>query len=88
MNIEFLDGFEKDLAKTKDKKLAKVILDCIQLFEKANHISEIPNIKKITGHLSAYRFRKGKYRIGFYFEQGTVIFAAFAPRDKIYRKFP
>jgi mRNA interferase RelE/StbE len=88
MNLEFLSGFEKDLASINDKKLAKVILNCIQLFEKANKLNEIPNIKKLTGHPTAYRYRKGKYRIGFYFENNTVIFAAFAPRDKIYLKFP
>jgi mRNA interferase RelE/StbE len=49
MNIEFLSGFEKELAKTRDKKLAKTILSCIQLFEKANNLNEIPNIKKFPG---------------------------------------
>jgi mRNA interferase RelE/StbE len=88
MKIEFLGGFEKDLAKTRDKKLAKIILGCIQLFEKANNLSEIPNIKKITGHKTAYRYRKGKYRIGFYYEEDVILFAAFAPRDKIYQIFP
>lgn len=88
MNIEFLSGFEKDLSRIRDKKLAKIILSCILLFEKANNLNEIPNIKKMTGHPTAYRYRKGKYRIGFYFESNTVIFAAFAPRDKIYLRFP
>jgi mRNA interferase RelE/StbE len=53
-----------------------------------NELSEIQNVKKIKGHKTAYRYRKGKYRIGFYFEDNQVIFAAFAPRDKIYKKFP
>lgn len=88
MNVEFLSGFQKDLTGIRDKKLAKVILHCIQLFEEANKLDEIPNIKKMTGHPSAYRYRKGKYRVGFYFENNTVLFAAFAPRDKIYRRFP
>ncbi len=80
MNVEFLSGFVKDLAKT--------MLDCIRLFEEANNLNEIPNIKIMTCHATAYRYRKGKYRIGFYYEEGTVLFAAFAPRDKIYRIFP
>jgi len=88
MNTEYLDGFEKELSKTRDKKLAKIILDCIQLFEKADNLHEIPNIKKMKGHPTAYRYRKGKYRIGFYYEENTVLFAAFAPRNKIYRNFP
>ncbi len=88
MNTEYLDGFEKELAKTRDKNLAKIILDCIQLFEDANNLNEIPNIKKMTGHPTAFRYRKGKYRIGFYYEDNTILFAAFAPRDKVYRNFP
>ena len=88
MNTEYLDGFEKELSKTRDKKLAKIILDCIQLFEKADNLHEIPNIKKMKEHPTAYRYRKGKYRIGFYYEENTVLFAAFAPRNKIYRNFP
>lgn len=88
MKIEFLSGFERDLSQTRDKKLANIILDCIHLFEKANQLDDIPNLKKMTGHQTAWRYRKGKYRIGFFFENNTVTFAAFAPRDKIYRKFP
>lgn len=88
MNIEFLSGFERDLSQLRDKKLAKIILDCIHLFENARQLDDIPNLKKMAGHQTAWRYRKGKYRIGFYFESNTVTFAAFAPRDKIYRKFP
>ena len=88
MKVEFLSGFEKDLSRTRDKKLAKTILDCIHLFENANHLEDIPNLKKLRGHSTAYRYRKGKYRIGFYVENNTITFAAFAPRSKIYQKFP
>ena len=88
MKIEFLSGFEKDLSRTKDKKLAVIILDCIHLFERAKKLDELPNIKKLKGHPSAYRYQKGKYRIGFFFEKDTITFAAFAPRSKIYQKFP
>ena len=35
---------------------------------KANNLTEIPNIKQLKGHSSAFRYRKGKYRIGFYLE--------------------
>ena len=50
MKIEFLSGFEKDLSHTRDKTLAKIILECIDLFEKANSITDVPNIKKLKGH--------------------------------------
>ena len=88
MNIEFSEGFDKDIAKSKDKKLALILLKCIELFENANDLDDISNIKKMKGHTSAFRYRKGKYRIGFYYENNIVLFAAFLPRDKIYKKFP
>jgi len=88
MKVEFLKGFEKDLLRINDKKLAIMILHSIYLFENAQHLGDIPNLKKLKGHSTAYRYRKGKYRIGFYFENNTITFAAFAPRNKIYKKFP
>jgi len=88
MKITFLSGFEKDLSHTRDKILAQIILDCIDLFEKADKISDLPNIKQLKGHQSAFRYRKGKYRIGFYLEDETIVFAAFDTRDKIYHRFP
>lgn len=88
MRISFLSGFEKDLANSKDKTLAKIVFQCIQQFEEAKKLADIPNVKKLKGHPTAYLYRKGKYRIGFFFEDNAAIFAAFAPRNKIYRKFP
>ena len=88
MKVKFLTGFEKDISQLHDKVLSRIILDCIDLFEKASQISAIPNIKQLKGHPSAYRYRKGKYRIGFYVKDDIITFAAFDTRDKIYRKFP
>lgn len=88
MKVEFLKDFQKDLVNSRDKQLAKIILDSITLFENAKSLDNVPNVKKLKGHSTAYRYRKGKYRIGFFFEDNTIIFAAFAPRNKIYRKFP
>lgn len=88
MKVEFLSGFEKDLSRTRDKILVKLILECIDLFEKAKKINEVPNVKRLKGHPSAFRYRKGKYRIGFYWEDQTIVFAAFDTRDKIYHRFP
>ena len=88
MKVAFLSGFEKDLSRTHDRILAKLILDCIDMFERASKITDVPNIKRLKGHTSAFRYRKGKYRIGFYLEDETIVFAAFDTRDKIYHRFP
>ena len=88
MKVKFLSGFEKDLSQTHNKVLAQLILDCIELFERVGTLSDVPNVKRLKGHTSAYRYRKGKYRIGFYLKDETIIFAAFDTREKIYRRFP
>ncbi len=56
MRISFLSGFEKDLSRSKDKRLAQIVFQCIQLFEEAKNLDEIPNIKKLKGHTTAYRY--------------------------------
>jgi mRNA interferase RelE/StbE len=88
MKVKFLSAFEKELSQLRDKVLSRIILDSIELFEKADKISSIPNVKQLKGHPSAYRYRKGKYRIGFYLNEEIITFAAFDTRDKIYQKFP
>lgn len=47
MKIEFKSGFEKDLSHTHYKVLAKIVLECIDLFDKANKLNDVPDIKKI-----------------------------------------
>ena len=55
MQLEFLSAFEKDMSKSRDKTLAKIVMECIQIFEDANSLDDIPNVKKLAGHPSAYR---------------------------------
>jgi len=49
---------------------------------------EIPNLKKMKGHTNAYRIRFGDYRIGFLFENNTIILSRVMNRKEIYRYFP
>ena len=58
------------------------------MFESTDHLFEINNIKKLKGHAEAYRFRLGKYRIGFYYDGDKVEMERFVIRDKIYDVFP
>ena len=58
------------------------------MFEAATNIFEITNVKKLKGHSEAYRFRLGKYRIGFYYDGSKVEMERFVMRDKIYNVFP
>ena len=88
MEFKFKKSFERDFKKVKDKNLAKAILECVHKVSEAQTINHISNLKKISGHKSAYRIRTGNYRIGIFVENNVAIFAAFDHRKDIYKKFP
>ena len=88
MEIEFLEQFDKDLDKIYNAKLKIKITKLIEQIESTTKLSDLSNVKKITGHKSAYRFKLGNYRLGFYFENNIIEFARLLHRKDIYRLFP
>ena len=46
------------------------------------------NVKKLSGHPSAYSMRIGDYRLGFYSEGDAIHIARFAKHNEIYKLFP
>lgn len=64
MNVAYKGGFLKSLQKLKDARLKKAILSAIDNVERAGIISEVRNLKKLTGYDSHFRIRIGNYRIG------------------------
>ena len=88
MEIEFLEQFDKDLDKIDNVKLKSKITKLIEQIESASKLSDLSNVKKITGYKSAYRFILGDYRLGFYFENNIIEFARLLHRKDIYRLFP
>ena len=88
MKVEFLKSFSKDLDSIKVKSVKQALINLIALMERVNSLEEIPGIKKLKGHKSAYRVRLGDYRLGFFFENSTILLARFLHRKDIYRIFP
>lgn len=88
MKVEFLKRFSKDLDGIKAKSVKQSVIRLIELMEAAGSLEEIPNIKKLKGHRSAYRSRVGDYRLGFFFESSTIVLARFFHRKDIYKLFP
>jgi mRNA-degrading endonuclease RelE of RelBE toxin-antitoxin system len=43
--------------------------------ETTDTLDKIPNTKKLKGHKSAYRTRVGDYRLGFFFDNSTILLA-------------
>jgi len=81
-------SFSKDISKIRDKKLAQKIEDAIQKLEQANFLTEIQQLKKMTGSPNAYRIRIGDYRLGFYMINDTIQLTVFANRKEVYKYFP
>lgn len=88
MKVEFHENFDKDLAKSRDPILAKQIRKLIMRLETSTLISEIPNIKKLSGGTSFYRIRIGDYRVGCIVHGSTVLLVRVMHRREIYRYFP
>ncbi len=88
MKIEFLSIFSRDLDSINQKSTKASLVKLIGQIEKAERLNDIPKIKKLVGHKSAYRIRIGDYRVGFFFEDQKVIFARIIHRKDIYKLFP
>jgi mRNA interferase RelE/StbE len=88
MDQIFYASFNRDLKKIRDKSIAQAVKDFIELTSFCKSINEIPNLVKLKGHKSAYRFRINNYRLGLFIEQEIIYFSAFDHRKKIYKRFP
>jgi mRNA interferase RelE/StbE len=88
MKVKYEKSFLKDLKKNKDKDLSDKVYEFIQNVKSVDSLYKLDGIKKLKGHNSAYRYKIGDFRIGFFLENNTVIFSRFLNRNTIYRQFP
>jgi mRNA interferase RelE/StbE len=89
MKVAFSKAFDKQTSRIKDKTLLKRVGTIIKKVMDCNSLSEVTNIKPITGYPGYYRIRLGTYRIGISMEKDTVWFHFFGKRDEsTYKKFP
>ena len=88
MKIEFLSKFSKDIDHISQKSVKANLSKLIELFELEENLNNIPQLKKLRGHKSAYRVRIGDYRVGFFYENNKVTLGRVAHRKDIYKAFP
>lgn len=69
MKVDFKKSFLKEIKKLRHKKLKDDIAACIIQVEGVANISQIKNLKKLTGYDIYYRIRIGDYRIGIKIEK-------------------
>ena len=77
MKVEFLKRFSKDIDELTVKSVKSALKKVIESIESANTLTDIPNTKKLQGHRTAYRIRVGDHRLGFFYENKTIILARF-----------
>jgi len=88
MQVDFTKHFSKRLDSIHDEVLRGKLRKIVDTIMTASSDKDIPNLKKLKGHSSAYRVRLEDYRIGLFIEDNCVIFAAFEHRKDIYSRFP
>ncbi len=93
MKTVFKKSFAGDLKKRKnDSDFIQRVKTVIQEVEKAENISDIPDLKKLTNENIYYRIRTGNFRIGIKIvsveSETAVAFVRALHRKDIYRKFP
>jgi mRNA interferase RelE/StbE len=88
MKVEFSKKFSKDLDDIRTKPVKQALLRVINLMENAESLDNIPGTKKLKGHKTAFRTRLGDYRLGFFYENSTILLGRFVHRKDIYKIFP
>ncbi|MCK5057371.1 MAG: type II toxin-antitoxin system RelE/ParE family toxin [Candidatus Aminicenantes bacterium] len=88
MRTIYLESFERDIRKLKEKKIKTALLELIDYMKESGSLIEIKSLKKIKGEKKFYRIRVGDYRLGVKIEGETVTFIRFLHRKDIYRYFP
>ncbi|MEC3963857.1 plasmid stabilization protein [Flagellimonas halotolerans] len=88
MNIKYHKSLEKDLRKINDKKIKQKLKLIILEMKETEVLDELKSVKKLAGHPNAFRMRIGLYRLGFYYENNTLILSRFVKRNDIYKLFP
>ncbi len=89
MNVEYMPTFLKDLKALKSTPVFESVKSLV--FEEIpsySSLDEISGLKKLKDANNAYRIRVGDYRIGFTFEEETIVFVRILHRKDIYRYFP
>lgn len=88
MKVTFRESFLRDLRAVREKSVQRRIREVIEHVEQVNRPTDIPNLKKLTGHATYYRIRIGEYRVGLKIEADTVVFVRVLNRKDIYKYFP
>ena len=83
-----MNSYLKSIKKIKNSDLILNLQNTIDNLEKAESITEILNLKKLTGFTNYYRIKVVNYRIGLIINDNVATLVQFQHRKDIYKKFP
>ena len=87
MEIVITKTFEKQL-KLVPKYIRESAIAFLESLKEAKKISEIKDLKKLSGYKNYYRIRIGDYRMGLQILEPTLIVITILHRGTIYKLFP
>ena len=87
MEIIITKTFEKQL-KSVPKYIRENAIAVLEALETAKDITEIKELKKLSGYTNYYRIRIGNYRMGLQIINPKIMVVTILHRGAIYKIFP
>ena len=87
MEIIITKAFEKQL-KSVPKYIRESAIVVLEALETAKNVTEIKDLKKLSGYTNYYRIRIGNYRIGLQIINPKIIVVTILHRGTVYKVFP
>ena len=87
MEIIITKSFEKQL-KFVPKNIRESAIEVLEALEKAKNVTEIKDLKKLSGYTNYYRIRIGNYRMGLQIINPKIIVVTILHRGTIYKVLP
>lgn len=88
MQVIIKNSFQKDVQKINDKLILQKLHKTITELSIIDNLQNIINCRKLRGSENYFRIKLNNYRIGFKFENNTIVLLRFLHRKEIYRFFP
>lgn len=88
MNVEFKSSFVRCIKKVRDKRIKALIKETILEIEKADSLSDIPRLERLTSSEPFFKIKKHSYRFGSKIKDSIVVLIKFGSHENFYNDFP
>lgn len=88
MNVDYDNSFTRDIKKLKDKEISAQLKKSIEEMKPVQNITQLKNVRKMSGDHALYRLKIKNYRLGFECIGNDITLLRFMHRRDIYKWFP